>query len=165
MKMLHCLVVLRFIIKHSLVFKKSFSILAFSVSVTYTVPSFSSGGIVKLDFGEINDFRIDHHCLEDRSLDLSFSAKKYVNMFGYYFYPNSFDSSNLQVFAAPVKKRFLDIYDNTSVSITYPIFSFRPTERFYHEIIGRSSLAQPCFRERQDIKVVQFSSQSIKLGC
>ena len=54
---------------------KSFSILAFSVSVTYIVPSFSSGGIVELDFGEINDFRIDHHCLEDRSLDFSFSAR------------------------------------------------------------------------------------------
>ena len=39
------------------------------------MPSFSSGGIVELDFGEMNDLRIDHHCLEDRSLDFSFSAR------------------------------------------------------------------------------------------
>ena len=45
------------------------------------MPSFSSGGIVELDFGEINDFRIDHHCLEDRSLDFSFSARLSLSAF------------------------------------------------------------------------------------
>ena len=52
--------------------KMSFSILAFSVSLTYTVPSFSSGGTIELDFAELNDFRIDHNCLEDRSMDFRF---------------------------------------------------------------------------------------------
>ena len=61
--------------------KKSFSILAFSVSVTYTVPSFSSGRIVELGFGEIYDFKIDHHCFEDRSLDFSFSARLSLSAF------------------------------------------------------------------------------------
>ena len=55
--------------------KKSFSMLAFSVSSAYTVPSFSSGGIEELDLDEMNGFRMDHHCLEDRLLDFNFSAR------------------------------------------------------------------------------------------
>ena len=55
--------------------KKSFSMLAFSVSSVYTMPSFSSGGIEELGLDEMNDFRMDHHCLEDRLLDFNFSAR------------------------------------------------------------------------------------------
>ena len=43
-------------------------------------------------------------------------------MFGNYFYPNSFDSSNLQVFAAPVKR------DSLTYMITPPCLS--PTLSF-----------------------------------
>ena len=39
------------------------------------MPSFSSGGIEELDLDEMNDFRMDHHCLEDRLLDFNFSAR------------------------------------------------------------------------------------------
>ena len=52
--------------------KKSFSMLAFSVSSGYTMPSFSSGGIEELDSEEMNDLRMDHHCLEDKLLDFNF---------------------------------------------------------------------------------------------
>ena len=54
---------------------KKFSMLAFSVSSAYTMPPFSSGGIEELDLDEMNDFRMDHHCLEDRLLDFNFSAR------------------------------------------------------------------------------------------
>ena len=57
-----------------------FSMLAFSVSSAYTMPSFSSGGIKELDLDEMNDFRMNHYCLEDRLLDFNFSARWSFNV-------------------------------------------------------------------------------------
>ena len=37
--------------------------------------------MVELYFGEMNDFKIDHHCFEDRSFDFSFSARLSLSAF------------------------------------------------------------------------------------
>lgn len=63
------------IVKNCLVPKKSFRILALSASSSYTIPSFSRGGIEALEAGEINVLSIDHHALDEVDSDLNFVAR------------------------------------------------------------------------------------------
>lgn len=54
--------------------KKSFKTLAFSVSLSVTIPSFSNGGIEFLEFGAITFFSVCHQSLEESVSVLSLSA-------------------------------------------------------------------------------------------
>ena len=52
--------------------KWSFRRLALSISLVYTLPFDSRGGISECVWGEINALRVDHQSFEDRFSDLSF---------------------------------------------------------------------------------------------
>ena len=54
--------------------KKSFKTLAFSVSSSVTMPSFSNGGVEFLELGAITFFNVRHQSLEETVSVLSLSA-------------------------------------------------------------------------------------------
>ena len=59
--------------------KKSFKTIAFSVSSSITMNSFSSGGIVLFEFRAITYFKIRHQSIEDRVFDISLSATLFLS--------------------------------------------------------------------------------------